>query len=527
MKNNLRPTVTPFLVMVFFYVCLIIIPIKSFGTVTIRLKNGTPMEGKLISVEDGKVTFESGGMQLTLPQDRFYAPDTEWLQDAEDAVSNSYFTKARELCQQILIWDSNNAKAKSILDQIKLKQNEIKLAQQKQEDEKKAEEQKAAVEKAKADALAQAEAAEAQKKPMEILQKVIKTFKDIKSFQIEGTITVESKAQGMNSSLDMPFMFAMVKPDKMRMNIKNPMAEMQIISDGKSTWMYMPQQNQYMKMPGSADIAKMGSQFAPLPEGISNYEDITENFKSVEVLREETIPFNGSSTGCYVMRLEAQMKEQNPMYDISPVICWIDKNNFIPIKITVAMAMKAQSVVIKTSCLATTFKLNESLADNLFVFIPPEGAKEASNPGGDSKEYANFSGKEAIDFTLNDMTGKSYNLKNLRGKVVLIDFWASWCPPCREELPTIEKLHKEMKDKGLVVLGINDEKLDVARGFVQKNNYTFPVLMDTQGSVNQQYQVEAIPTVLVIGKDGIVKVHFVGGRTETQLRAALKKAGME
>ncbi len=131
-----------------------------------------------------------------------------------------------------------------------------------------------------------------------------------------------------------------------------------------------------------------------------------------------------------------------------------------------------------------------------------------------------------MDFTLKSLTGEKVTLSDLRGKVVLIDFWATWCGPCRRELPTIEKLHREYEDKGLVVLGINDEESGTAKKFLAKNEYRLPVLMDSKKEVARAYGTRAIPTVIVVDKDGVVRAHFVGGRSEDELRAALKGAGL-
>ncbi len=108
----------------------------------------------------------------------------------------------------------------------------------------------------------------------------------------------------------------------------------------------------------------------------------------------------------------------------------------------------------------------------------------------------------------------------------MIDFFASWCPPCRKELPSIEKLHKEFAPKGLVVLGINDEKRSVIDDFRGKRGLTFPILDDTQNMISRSYHVTGIPTTLVVWKNGVVVAHFVGAASEQNLRDALAKAGI-
>jgi len=134
---------------------------------------------------------------------------------------------------------------------------------------------------------------------------------------------------------------------------------------------------------------------------------------------------------------------------------------------------------------------------------------------------------EAADFTLKDLKGRVVNLNNLKGKVVLLDFWASWCSPCQRELPLIEKLHKEFKNKGLVVLGVNDEGTEVVQNFNNARGFTFPTVEDVQHEVFELYKVTAFPTVFVIDKEGEISAHYIGMQSEEELRLALNKAGIE
>ena len=119
-------------------------------------------------------------------------------------------------------------------------------------------------------------------------------------------------------------------------------------------------------------------------------------------------------------------------------------------------------------------------------------------------------GAKAPDFVLKTLTGETVKLSDLKGKKVMLNFWATWCPPCKAEMPEMEKFYKQ-KDKNLVILAVNiDPQLDV-KGFVQKNGITFPILLDTNDLVNETYQILSIPTTYFINSQGIIQNKFTGG----------------
>src|SRR5210317_2070481 len=112
----------------------------------------------------------------------------------------------------------------------------------------------------------------------------------------------------------------------------------------------------------------------------------------------------------------------------------------------------------------------------------------------------------APNFTLKSMTGKNMKLSEMTGNVVLINFWASWCGPCREEMPLLNALHKKYEPLGFSVLGINvEENVDAARGFMKDFPVDFPVLLDNTNQVSQRYQVIAMPTTVVVDRDGNIR----------------------
>jgi peroxiredoxin len=115
---------------------------------------------------------------------------------------------------------------------------------------------------------------------------------------------------------------------------------------------------------------------------------------------------------------------------------------------------------------------------------------------------ANIQGK-APNFTLKSNTGKNIKLSELRGQVVLLNFWASWCGPCRQEMPLLEKLQQRYSALGFTVLGVNvEEDSSKAKTLLKDIPLSFPILFDTQNTVSKQYQVSAMPSTVMIDRNG-------------------------
>ena len=138
----------------------------------------------------------------------------------------------------------------------------------------------------------------------------------------------------------------------------------------------------------------------------------------------------------------------------------------------------------------------------------------------------------APDFTLTNMDGESRSLSDYRGKVIMLNFWATWCPPCRHEIPSMESIYQDLKEQGFVVLGVNQfEEPDHVFAYMGQLSVfpNFPVLFDRDGKVSQLYGVKGMPTTLLIDRQGRVVYRAVGGRdfdhpaVRKRVHALLKK----
>ncbi len=125
-------------------------------------------------------------------------------------------------------------------------------------------------------------------------------------------------------------------------------------------------------------------------------------------------------------------------------------------------------------------------------------------------------GKKAPDFTIKDLSGKSISLSSFKGKLILLNIWATWCPYCRKERAELNALHREYKDRGLVILSVsNDRSVEKVKRYVKKIPVDFIVLWDSDGNVTNSYGIRALPTNFLIDREGIIKHKLMGFRKWT------------
>jgi len=153
----------------------------------------------------------------------------------------------------------------------------------------------------------------------------------------------------------------------------------------------------------------------------------------------------------------------------------------------------------------------------LLLLCAPFGLLQAEQPSPELSYLLNRleTPVTAPDFSLDDIDGEQRSLRDYRGKVIMLNFWATWCPPCRREIPSMESIYQDMGDKGFVVLGVNEfETPDHVFAYMGQLSVfpTFPILFDLDSKVSELYGVKGLPTTLLINKQGQVVYRAAGGR---------------
>lgn len=328
--------------------------------------------------------------------------------------------------------------------------------------------------------------------------------------------------------------FAVQRPKFLRLGIEGEEGGISIVSDGQSVWTYMPGLKQFLVDSAPANLDMLIRYHDALPKAMSQLGPLADLFRkdpSAQIFAPLTkLTIAGTKKlgdlECTVLRGEQEDMDWEAWFakGDKPVL---RKFVFSPMKGILAQAPDEAKAEIKDMRLDVTveydnWKLDAEPAAGAFTFQPPEGAQKvaqfftpdptpaASGGGpGSSDGPEALKGKPAPDFTLGTLDGGKMHLADLKGKVVVLDFWATWCGPCVHALPLVNEATAARKDKGVVFFAVNQqEEVDQIKAFLRSKNLDVQVALDAEGKAAGLYQVRGIPQTVIIDKAGnIASVH--------------------
>lgn len=380
-------------------------------------------------------------------------------------------------------------------------------------------------------------AAQADEAATELLHAVAARYAALQSFHFEAVEATRTRSGTFERNSRNRVVTALDSRGRTRVELDDGSTGGVTVFDGETTWIYFPYLKKYSKfagMPaqGASDLAKTnGIDFATLAQRYTGrYRGAADSLLAAKTLRSEVIEVGGRSVKCQVV--EAQYRPPQGVADGDVLRnYWVDPASKLILREQSSASMKppnlAARVEVRQVIEFHQAQVDQDLPDALFAFEPPPDAELVGAAEMNAPPSANLVGKPAPDFTLQDLAGRSVGLKELRGHVVVLDFWATWCGPCRIDMPRIEALHNELKDQGLRVFGVNGEDALVAGAYLEGNGYTFPTLSDPGMTVSRLFEVTAIPTAVVIDKEGKIGAYLQGSGTKERLLEAIRAAGLE
>jgi thiol-disulfide isomerase/thioredoxin len=371
-----------------------------------------------------------------------------------------------------------------------------------------------------------------------LLKESADALRGFKSYELDQQVVIEIKG-GIESHLELPVKLAVSNPGRLRIESNGQLGSTVIVSDGENTWMYVGSPlKQYTKTPA---VSSPDALIKSVNPGIGEMlEDLKtrDPYLSAKITGQETVDVGGEKFDCYVVEAALDKIKMPDLYTMSngSTKMWIDKKTHLLLKQTTTATIEGGPLKVPTKMTQGTamlaMKLNQPVADSFFVFTPPEGSRQVDEFKVEAlkapvKATADLTGKPAVDFKLKAIDGTEYALRDLRGKVVLLDFWATWCAPCRKELPILEKIHHEFRDKGLVLLGMDvGEDSDTVGKFLRETKLSYPVVLTAAGETDQNYSVTAYPTIVLLDREGKIVLYHVGTGSEKDLRANLTALGL-
>ncbi len=286
-------------------------------------------------------------------------------------------------------------------------------------------------------------------------------------------------------------------PRQLRVEYEGSGESRLLIEDGVSEWTIYPEANEYNTNPQPQ---------GPIPRGpLATYLQLDNIRGDPSIVGTEDL--QGSACSRVRIALDRGVIEH----------LWIDSTTHLVRKQTVDETDSKEETVF------TTVRLGESAPPEAFAYNPSAtNARNRIELGKAAPET--MMGKVAPDFSLHDLDGQTVSLSALRGQPVLLDFWASWCGVCAQSMPTVELMHRSLKNK-LAVFGVDNEEPQLAREFLQKYGYTVPSLVDAKNQALNLYHVQAWPVTVLIDRDGEIVFYGVGFETE-KLWGALHGVGV-
>lgn len=370
-----------------------------------------------------------------------------------------------------------------------------------------------------------------------LVDSVAARYGTLAHYRFEGLLSARASGPSMPNAqvLDVPFRYAAVRPSKLHHDARNPYMPSRVVADGESLWVSAPALGQYtvQKAPafvpgGPADeTARMFDPALAMAAGLG------AGLRGARFLGDDTVHTAAGPVTCRRVELTFAPDTTQTQARALPRVLWIDVSRALVLRdsnttdIAHAQFGELRQVQDVRYVVADIAGPGD---ESLFRFEPPADARRVRRIGPQAANEPDDAGKVATDFSLAvlDGKGRKESLAAHRGKVVVLDFWATWCGPCRRWMPIVEKVGKEAAKKDVKVFAVNvREPAPLVRSYVKAQKVEVPVLLDSDGAIGAAYGARSIPLTVIVGRDGRIVRTLLGLHPEEDLRDALREAGVE
>jgi thiol-disulfide isomerase/thioredoxin/outer membrane lipoprotein-sorting protein len=374
---------------------------------------------------------------------------------------------------------------------------------------------------------------------LELLQRVAQHYADAKSYYIESTEEINLSSPYDRDWQKTVLIAAEAPGGHFYFEGRGHVGSAIKVSDGKTVWKYHVEESRYTA--GAAPAVPSATGPVPMSEmALISSQSMKErlaglgkDLKSAELLPETTIDVAGQPVICAVIKVRnANLKRANPNYSVENII-WIDKQHEIVVKTEELAAgqllFNVRSRENRDAITSyTKTVLDGPVPDSVFKFVPPEGAVLiAEFPDPTESLGPSMKGDTVPALKFKTADGKAVAIESFRGKPVLLDFWATWCAPCVASMPKLAEIYKEGKEKGLVMISVDqDQEPSKAVDFLARNGYQWPNFHDGDGEIEKLMGSGGIPRTVLVDATGQI-VYDGTGMDEKRLRTRLAQLGPE
>ena len=369
------------------------------------------------------------------------------------------------------------------------------------------------------------------------IERVARAYEEFRSYYLEGTARIRIDGFRKTMLSERFEQYAKPKENKLLHRAGTGNSTLVVAADGNSAAAYFGGSRQYVQNPYSDVRASLESLFNAASDFHfghafpGSYTALKSQLQSARILRREKVLVKSGLVDCIVVEVERVPEEGAFPQTYTIRTLWIDPAGGIVLRDVVHSQTRSSKGKVFIDSVEemqlSSYRMNEEMTDSIFQFRPPATARIAERLDLDAMDSGLTIGSPTLNMQLSALDGRRYTFEELRGNVVVLDFWATWCAPCVKEMGSLDKLYRLHKDKGLTVFGVNRENVQLQMDFLKKKKFSYPMLLDENGALTERFDAVNLPTTVLINREGRIADWEQGLLKEKELESLFGRLGIE